>query len=144
MFGSDSLVPGTKHYSGSCTYTMRLQDHGTLKQELKALKSKKVEHTEFVDSVAHWKAKVRGAKQVKARGKAAAKSVARKYGSVPATWKTSTIDVSQQEAKRYLPPGASIWRANHHGSWQVHLKPHKRHSESWSLHDGNSQQAMLS
>ncbi len=120
-----------------------LKDHVALHKELDGLKSKKVEHKDFQESVLAFKTKTYGAKQVKASAKAAAKTVAKQYAKLPASWKTSLVDVSQKDAKAFLPPGASIWRANYKGSWEVHLKPHKRHSENWQIHDNNSHAAML-
>eukprot|EP00959_Pyramimonas_sp_CCMP1952_P342711 7179713-Pyramimonas_sp.AAC.1 len=52
-------------------------------------------------------------------------------------------DLPQAQAKLLLPPGATVWRGNQVGSWQVHVKPHPRHSERWAKHGNNSYNAML-
>ena len=46
--------------------------------------------------------------------------------------------MTQDWAKSFLPPGASIWRANTRGGWHSHLPPHRRQSCSWKEHDMNS------
>ena len=40
------------------------------------------------------------------------------------------IDVT--EARRYLPPTASVWRGKKYGSWQGHYKPYPRIGRSWN------------
>lgn len=49
--------------------------------------------------------------------------------------------ISQQEAKRPLPPGASVWVSNVHEAWCGHLEPFRRCSTPWSLY--NSDQLAL-
>ena len=52
-------------------------------------------------------------------------------------------DLSQKEAKRYMPPDSYLWRANKKGCWCARVLPHRSRSESWSKHDGDSTAAML-
>lgn len=40
--------------------------------------------------------------------------------------------ITQPQARELLPPKAHIWLGRH-GCWAVHLHPHRRYSESWSL-----------
>lgn len=47
--------------------------------------------------------------------------------------------VSQKEAKKYLPPGASIWRGRTKMTWNGHCPPRRRISEPW----GADEQAAL-
>ena len=90
------------------------------------------------------KAKTLGARKLKASAKAAVKALSKvKYDTKIISWKSSAEDVPQSEAKKLLPPGASIWRANFHGAWQVRLPPHRGHNEAWSKYDNNPRQAML-
>ena len=51
-------------------------------------------------------------------------------------------DMPQSEAKRFLPPDSYIWRNNKDGAWCAHLRPHRRHSESFKSHAGDSTAAM--
>ena len=56
-------------------------------------------------------------------------------------------DLPQSVARQLLPPHTSIWRENKRGGWASHYTcerfPHKRHSEKWSNHGGDSHAAML-
>ena len=45
-------------------------------------------------------------------------------------WPPGIIDVT--EARRYLPPTASVWRDKKYGSWQGHYKPYPRIGRSWN------------
>ncbi len=111
-------------------------------KELKSFKAKKAEFEDLKESVHNYKSRVLGSKAMKAKSKAAAKA-AGKPRKLPSEWKVSSFDISQQEVKVYLPPGASIWRANFDGSWQSHLKGHPRHTERWAHHEGSSLNAAL-
>ena len=51
-------------------------------------------------------------------------------------------DMPQAEAKKFLPPDCSIWRDNLRGAWMVHQKGHRRHTESFKNHAGDSSGAM--
>ena len=48
---------------------------------------------------------------------------------------------SQPEAKKMLPPGASIWRALQKGEWCGHFPPYRRVSEPFAR-NGSSQNAL--
>lgn len=39
--------------------------------------------------------------------------------------------ISHQEAKKYIPEGASIWRGLQSGTWEGHFPPFRRVSRSW-------------
>ena len=52
-------------------------------------------------------------------------------------------NMPQSEAKRYLPPLASIWRSNKIGAWNGHKPPHRRISETFVKRSGDSHAAML-
>ena len=54
----------------------------------------------------------------------------------------ATNDITQALAKTYLPPTASIWRDNARGGWHVHVQNHKRHSECWKSHGGDSHETL--
>ena len=54
-----------------------------------------------------------------------------------------THDLVQKEAKKLLPPGCTVWRANYRGEWCFHLEPHQRHLSKWSDHAGDSYEALL-
>jgi hypothetical protein len=45
--------------------------------------------------------------------------------------------ISQPEAKRYVPPGASVWRSLVRSEWCGHLPPAKRCTEPFSRHEGS-------
>ena len=64
------------------------------------------------------------------------------HGKVcPDTFPIGTEDLQQAIAKRYLPPGTSIWQGNKVGTWNSHTTPHQRISEPWAKHGGNSRMA---
>lgn len=42
--------------------------------------------------------------------------------------------IPQESAKQWVPPGCSIWRALCRSSWNAHLEPYARISESWGVH----------
>ena len=48
--------------------------------------------------------------------------------------------ITQQEAKQLLPPKSYIWQGTG-GTWQSHMPPHKRFSQSWT--NGGHRQACL-
>ena len=52
-------------------------------------------------------------------------------------------EVDQSEAKQYLPPKCTIWKAGKRGAWAFHPEGHARMSEPWSRHGGSSRRAML-
>ena len=49
----------------------------------------------------------------------------------------------QADAKKFVPPGLSVWRANKKGYWCFHMKPHKRTHEAWSSYEGDSFNALM-
>eukprot|EP00969_Alexandrium_andersonii_P145211 6421438-Alexandrium_andersonii.AAC.1 len=49
--------------------------------------------------------------------------------------------MEQRDAKKFLPPGASIWRSAARGEWNGHLPPNRRVSEPYLKH-GSSEQAL--
>ena len=51
-------------------------------------------------------------------------------------------DLSQSDAARHLPPGASIWRGNKRGNWNGHFAPFPRVSAAWSRFGNNSRLAL--
>ena len=66
------------------------------------------------------------------------------YGyKFPSSLPVGTDDLPQSEAKKLLPPGCDIWRANKKGAWMFHLVNHPRGSAPWKRHGGNSRLAML-
>ena len=40
----------------------------------------------------------------------------------------------QKDAKKWLPPGAYMWRNNGGGVWEARLPPFKQHTRSWKKH----------
>ena len=51
-------------------------------------------------------------------------------------------DLTQPEAKVFMPPGSYLWRSVKHGSWEAHCPPHRRFSEPWARYAGSSYEAM--
>ena len=51
-------------------------------------------------------------------------------------------EVCQTDAKKYLPPGAFIWRLNVRGGWGVTVGRHHDHVEPWARHRNDSSAAM--
>lgn len=51
-------------------------------------------------------------------------------------------DLTQAEAKQFLPPDTYLWRANTKGCWMARVLPHGSHSETWSKHGGDSAAAL--
>jgi hypothetical protein len=45
---------------------------------------------------------------------------------------TLPTEISQKDAKKFIPAGCSIWRGCTRGSWQGHCKPFARVYESWA------------
>jgi hypothetical protein len=41
--------------------------------------------------------------------------------------------IAQSDAKLYIPPGSSIWRALNRSAWNAHLPPYPRISEQWAI-----------
>lgn len=122
---------------------MHQQDQRSLVKELQSCSAKKNEVQTFQDNFGKFKERPLGAKRLKAEAREAAKAAKGKQSRQMPVWKSSADDCTQAQAKSLLQPGASIWRANFAGSWQVHLPPHGRHSESWSKYGNSSHQAMV-
>jgi len=97
---------------------------------------------DFYPGGPHLKVKVTGARRIRSpnnplhplHGKKFPASAARPVG---------TNDVSQNVAKTYLPPKTSIWRGETRGLWACHVQGHKRFSEQWSHHEGDSWEALM-
>ena len=51
-------------------------------------------------------------------------------------------DLSQSEARTWMPPKTYIWRANTKFAWASRCPPHKAHTEPWIRHDADSFNAM--
>lgn len=66
------------------------------------------------------------AERVRATAKGKAKAKPKPQRPFPTT-------LSQQEAKRYLPPKSSLWKATAHRSWAGHCEGYQRVSAPWSL-----------
>jgi len=52
-------------------------------------------------------------------------------------------DIPQSQARTFMPPKTSVWRGNNRGLWACHVKGHRRFSEPWSMHGGDSFLAMI-
>ena len=93
-------------------------------QEKKSLHEDAAEHATFVAS---FKDK-RVALLEEAAGKKKAKLVKAKG---PVVKPKIPNAIEQKEAKKYVPPGASIWRNRIYGAWCGHCPPRSRISEPW-------------
>lgn len=67
------------------------------------------------------------------KGAAAKKVAAPKPWRGPKEWKGEDPGL-QANAKAFVPPGGSIWRANVHNQWAGHYRPYPRVSASWLMH----------
>ncbi len=119
-----------------------MQDHGAIQKELEALNSTQTARADYCKTYIAHKTKIVGDKGMKDAAKEALKSLGKAKFRPASEWKASSEDISQAEAKCYLPPKAAIWRANFVGAWCVHLPPHSRHTERWDLHGDSSVGAM--
>ncbi|CAK0866508.1 unnamed protein product, partial [Prorocentrum cordatum] len=120
------------------------KDQVTLKKELETLKMSNDEVREYKSAVRDLHHALLGDKKI-GDLKAAARRRMRDLKYPKKIFKTPIghDDLPQAQAKLLLPPGATVWRGNQVGSWQVHVKPHPRHSERWAKHGNNSYNAML-
>ena len=50
--------------------------------------------------------------------------------------------ITQAEAKLYLPPNSYIWRSPKHATWEAHVPPHRRFTETWLKHNNDAYDAM--
>lgn len=66
--------------------------------------------------------------------RAAAKATGRSKPPSARQHKYPAGTIDQQEAKRFLPPGAYCWRGRADGVWWAHLEPFKRVARSWAAH----------
>ncbi|CAK0797975.1 unnamed protein product [Prorocentrum cordatum] len=98
-------------------------DHDTAKQQIHAAETSVKAHEEFTEE---FEAKLLELARAKAGGKKP-KVGAGKTEKIPTT-------LTQKEAKKYLPPGASIWRGFSRGEWMGHMPPYRRVSAPWSKH----------
>ena len=51
--------------------------------------------------------------------------------------------VLQPEATVLMPPNTFIWRSPKHGTWEVHVPPHRRYTQTWLKHGSEPYDAML-
>ncbi len=119
-------------------------DQKQLKGEMQRTVNQQQDLEDLKTEVKQYREKVLGKKKLKAAAQAASKELKkRKFPSLPAVLKSASNDLPQSEAKTFMPPGGYIWRANFGGSWQCHVPPHSRHTESWAQHGNDSRKAML-
>ena len=60
----------------------------------------------------------------------------------PKEFKVGEEDMSQADAKKFLPPQSSLWRSNYRGAWHYHVAGHRRASVPWSRYNNNSRMAL--
>ena len=82
--------------------------------------------TERNELAAEYKAKLRSQREA-LNGKGTKRKAELKYPPLPST-------IPQKTAKKFLPPGAYIWRALQRSEWAAHYKPYSRVSSKWRDH----------
>ena len=119
-------------------------DQKQLKSEMQVTINQQQDLNDLKMEVKQYREKLLGKKKLKAAAKAASKELSkRKFPCLEAVLKSASNDLPQSEAKVLMPPGGYIWRANFGGSWQCHVPPHARHTESWAQHGNDSRKSML-
>jgi hypothetical protein len=114
---------------------LTFEDEKVLKKEQEAGKERQNNYHIFAAEYVAKKKAVRAAAQgvapkasAKGKAKAAAKPAPRR---LPARMGTN---MSQQEAKEWMPPGSYIWKSNNDGSWCAKLPPFNKVGRSWRRH----------
>jgi hypothetical protein len=101
------------------------QDHQNIRDQQDDANNMVQERKMFRDSFKDKKTEMRGKKKV----------VYKKVGLLPSV-------IQQMEARKFLPPNASIWRDTRRGAWCCHTRPYTRISELWEKH-GSDRAALV-
>lgn len=121
-----------------CSELLELDDigHVLTREDEKTMRETQRQARDDLHAARQFRAEFTKAQQEAAAARAKAKpkpKAANKKKKPVAEWRMPLAsEISQDQAKKYIPPGASIWRSRYTGAWCSHLPPFPRCSRNWN------------